>query len=42
MTSLKKLLAKQQIESILSTYPVVVWYQTTQKSTKEWNKVKKY
>lgn len=40
MTSLKKLLAKQQIESILSTYPVVVWYQTTQKSTKEWNKVK--
>lgn len=40
MTSLKKLLAKQQIETILSTYPVVVWYQTTQKSTKEWNKVK--
>lgn len=40
MTSLKKLLAKQQIESILSTYPVVVWYQTTQKSTKEWDKVK--
>ena len=40
MTSLKKLLAKQQIESILSTYPVVVWYQTTQKSKKEWNKVK--
>lgn len=40
MTSLKKLLAKQQIETILSTYPVVVWYQTTQKSTKEWNRVK--
>ena len=40
MTSLKKLLAKQQIETILSKYPVVIWYQTTQKSTKEWNKVK--
>jgi len=40
MTSLKKLLAKQQIESILSKYPVVIWYQTTQKSTKEWNNVK--
>lgn len=40
MTSLKKLLAKQQIETILSTYPVVIWYQTTQKPTKEWNKVK--
>lgn len=40
MTSLKKLLAKQQIETILSKYPVVIWYQTTQKSTKEWDKVK--
>lgn len=40
MTSLKKLLAKQQIENILSKYPVVIWYQTTQKSTTEWNKVK--
>lgn len=40
MTSLKKLLAKQQIEAMFSTYPVVVWYQSTQRSPHEWNRLR--
>lgn len=41
MISLKKQLVKQELDTLFNTYPIVVWYQTKQKSTHEWTRLKR-
>lgn len=40
MISLKKQLVKQELDTLFNNYPIVVWYQTKQKSTREWTRLK--
>lgn len=40
MISLKKQLVKKELDTIFEEYPILVWYQTKQKSTKEWTRLK--
>ena len=40
MISLKKQLIKQELDALFNDYPIVVWYQTKQKSTHEWTRLK--
>ena len=36
MISIKKQLIKNQLEDVFVNYPIVIWYQSKQKSTGEW------
>ena len=36
MISIKKQLIKNQLEGVFVNYPIVIWYQSKQKSTGEW------
>lgn len=40
MISIKKQLIKSQLEGIFATYPIVIWYQSKQKTTGEWKQLK--
>ena len=40
MISLKKQLVKYELDTLFNDYPIVVWYQTKQKSTHEWTRLK--
>lgn len=35
----KKKIIKKEIDAILSLYPIVGWFQVTQKTTKRWNEI---
>jgi len=35
----KKKIVKKEISAILSLYPIVTWFQITQKTTKRWNEI---
>lgn len=35
----KKKIIKKEIDSMLSLYPIVTWFQLTQKPTKKWNEI---
>lgn len=41
MISLKKQLVKNELDALFHEYPILIWYQTRQKSTKEWIQLKK-
>lgn len=40
MISIKKQLVKQELDTLFAQYPIIVWYQTKQKSTQEWTQLK--
>ena len=35
----KKEIIRKQIDSMISVYPIVTWFQMTQKTTKKWNEI---
>lgn len=41
MISLKKQLVKNELDALFHEHPILIWYQTKQKSTKEWTQLKK-
>lgn len=40
MISIKKQLIKSQLEDVFASYPIVIWYQSKQKTTGEWMQLK--
>lgn len=40
MISIKKHVVKHELDTLFTQYPIIVWYQTKQKSTQEWTQLR--